>query len=178
METTKIAVFRGQGIRRSIHNNEWWFVVEDVVSALTDSKDPKQYINKMRKRDPQLAEGWVQFVHTLVIETPGGPQKMNCATAEGIFRMIQSIPSPKAEPFKRWLARVGYERVQEIEDPELGTKRTRALYKAKGYSDGWIEKRMRGIAIREELTDEWKKRGVKVVDTFGCDTSITVEVMA
>ena len=161
MKTTKIAVFRGQGIRRSIHNNEWWFVVEDVVSALTDSKDPKQYINKMRRRDPQLAEGWVQFVHTLSIETPGGPQKVNCANTEGVFRIIQSIPSPKAEPFKRWLARVGYERVQEIEDPELGTKRIRALYKAKGYSDGWIEKRMRGIAIREELTDEWEKRGVQ-----------------
>ena len=161
METMKIAVFRGQGVRRTIHNNEWWFVVEDVVSALADSKDPKQYINKMRKRDPQLSEGWVQFVHTLSIETTGGPQKMNCATTEGIFRLIQSIPSPKAEPFKRWLARVGYERVQEIEDPELGTKRTRALYKAKGYSDAWIEKRVRGIAIREELADEWKKRGVK-----------------
>lgn len=161
METTKIAVFRGQGVRRTIHNNEWWFVVEDVVSALTDSKDPKQYIGKMRKRDPQLSEGWVQFVHTLSVETAGGLQKMNCATAEGIFRLIQSIPSPKAEPFKRWLAKVGYERVQEIEDPELATKRTRALYKAKGYSDAWIEKRMRGIAIREELTDEWRNRGVK-----------------
>ena len=158
---TKIAIFRKKEVRKTIHNNEWWFVVEDVVSALADSKDPKQYINKMRKRDPQLSEGWVQFVHTLSIETTGGPQKMNCATTEGIFRLIQSIPSPKAEPFKRWLARVGYERVQEIEDPELGTKRTRALYKAKGYSDGWIEKRVRGIAIREELADEWKKRGVK-----------------
>jgi len=86
---------------------------------------------------------------------------MNCANTEGIFRIIQSIPSPKAEPFKRWLAKVGYERVQEIENPELATKRTRMLYKLKGYSEGWIEKRMRGIAIREELTDEWQKRGVK-----------------
>jgi len=97
----------------------------------------------------------------LSLETSGGRQKVNCANTEGIFRIIQSIPSPKAEPFKRWLAKVGYERVQEIEDPELATKRTRALYKAKGYSDDWIEKRMRGIAIREELTDEWKKREVK-----------------
>src|SRR4030066_292052 len=86
-------------------------------------------------------------------------QKMNCANAEGILRIVQSIPSSKAEPFKRWLARVGYERIQEIEDPELATKRTRALYKAKGYPDDWIEKRMRGIAIREEITDEWQKRG-------------------
>jgi len=99
--------------------------------------------------------------HPLSIETAGGKQKVNCANTEGIFRIIQSIPSSKAEPFKRWLARVGYERIQEIEDPELATKRTRALYKAKGYSDDWIEKRMRGIAIRQELTDEWDKRGVK-----------------
>jgi len=159
--TTKIAVFKGREIRKAIHKDEWWFVVEDVVFALTDSNDPKQYINKMRKRDPQLSEGWVQFVHTLLINTDGGPQKVNCANTEGIFRIIQSIPSPKAEPFKRWLARVGYERIQEIEDPEIATKRTRALYKAKGYGDDWIEKRMRGIAIREELTDEWKKHNVK-----------------
>ncbi|HBG78219.1 MAG TPA: phage antirepressor protein [Phycisphaerales bacterium] len=161
METTKIAVFKGKEIRKTIHRDEWWFVVEDVVFALTDSNDAKQYINKMRKRDQQLSEGWVQFVHTLLIDTDGGQQKVNCANTEGVFRIIQSIPSPKAEPFKRWLAKVGYERVQEIEDPELATKRTRALYKAKGYSDAWIEKRMRGIAIREELTDEWTNRGVK-----------------
>jgi hypothetical protein len=160
METTKIAVFKGKQVRKTLHNNEWWFSVEDVVAALTDSNDPKQYINRMRQRDSQLAEGWVQFVHTLLMDTQGGPQKTNCANTEGIFRIIQSIPSPKAEPFKRWLAKVGYERVQEIEDPELATKRTRALYKAKGYSDDWIEKRMRGIAIREELTEEWKNRGV------------------
>jgi len=157
---TNIAVFRGKGIRKTIHNNEWWFVVEDVVLALIDSKDPKQYIQRMKQRDPELGKGWVQIVHTLPIETAGGIQRMLCANTEGIFRIIQSIPSPKAEPFKRWLAKVGYERVQEIGDPELATKRTRALYKAKGYSDDWIEKRMRGIAIREELTDEWKKREV------------------
>jgi hypothetical protein len=97
----------------------------------------------------------------LEFSTAGGPQKLLCWHTEGIFRLIQSIPSPKAEPFKRWLAKVGYERVQEIEDPELATKRTRALYRAKGYSDAWIEKRMRSIAIRDELTDEWKKRGVR-----------------
>jgi DNA-damage-inducible protein D len=156
-----IALFQRKEIRRTIHNNEWWFVVEDVVFALTDSHDPKQYIQRLKQRDPELAKGWVQFVHTLAVDTTGGPQKMLCANAEGLFRIIQSIPSPKAEPFKRWLAKVGYERIQEIEDPELATKRTRALYKAKGYSDDWIEKRMRSIAIRDELTDEWKKRGVK-----------------
>jgi DNA-damage-inducible protein D len=155
-----IAVFRGKEVRKTIHKNEWWFVVEDVVLALIDSKDPKQYIQRMKQRDPELGKGWVQIVHTLPIETSGGAQSMLCANTEGIFRIIQSIPSPKAEPFKRWLAKVGYERVQEIEDPELGTKRTRALYKAKGYSDDWIEKRMRGIAVRAELTDEWKNRDV------------------
>jgi hypothetical protein len=161
METTKIAVFKGSEVRKTIHNKEWWFVVEDVIIALTDSVNPKDYINKMRRRDEELAKGYGQFVHTLPIVTGGGTQRMNCANTEGIFRIIQSVPSPKAEPFKRWLAKVGYERIQEIEDPELGTKRTRALYKAKGYPDNWIEKRMRGIAIREELTDEWKERGVK-----------------
>ncbi len=159
-ETTKIAIFRGQKVRKTIHNNEWWFVVEDVVVALTDSSNPKDYINKMRRRDNELSKGYGQFVHTLPVETAGGKQQMNCANTEGIFRIIQSIPSARAEPFKRWLARVGYERVQEIENPELATKRTRALYKAKGYPDSWIEKRMRGIEIRETLTDEWKKREV------------------
>jgi len=161
METTKIAVFKGKQIRKTIHNNEWWFCVSDVVEVLTDTPNSTDYIKKMRKRDGELAQGWGQIVTPLAIQTEGGLQKVNCANTEGTFRIIQSIPSPKAEPFKRWLAKVGYERVQEIEDPELGTKRTRALYKAKGYSDAWIEKRMRGIAIREELTDEWKKRGVK-----------------
>ena len=158
---TNIAVFKGKEIRKTLHNNEWWFVVEDVVLALIDSKDSKQYIQRMKQRDPELGKGWVQIVHTLSVKTSGGDQRMNCADTEGVFRIIQSIPSPRAEPFKRWLAKVGYERVQEIEDPELATKRTRAIYKAKGYSDVWIEKRMRGIAVRDELTDEWKKREVK-----------------
>ncbi|NOS70163.1 MAG: Bro-N domain-containing protein [Verrucomicrobia bacterium] len=157
----RIALFQKREVRRTIHNNEWWFVVEDVVLVLTDSRDPKQYIQRMKLRDPELAKGYVQFVHTLPVATEGGVQPMLCSNAEGLFRIIQSVPSPKAEPFKRWLAKVGYERIQEIEDPELATKRTRALYKAKGYSDDWIEKRMRSIAIRDELTDEWKKRGVK-----------------
>lgn len=157
----RIALFQRKEVRRVIHNNEWWFVVVDVVAALTDAADPTDYLNKVRRRDPELAKGYGQFVHPLLIPTAGGPQKLNCANTEGLFRLIQSIPSPKAEPFKRWLAKVGYERVQEIEDPELATKRTRALYQAKGYSADWIEKRMRSIAIRDELTDEWKKRGVK-----------------
>lgn len=161
-ETTKIAIFKGRKIRKTIYKNEWWFVVEDIVVALTDSLNPKDYINKMRRRDNELSKGYGQIVHTLPVETQGGRQSINCANTEGVFRIIQSIPSLKAEPFKRWLARVGYERIQEIEDPELATKRTRALYKAKGYSDAWIEKRMRGIEIRETLTDEWKKRDVGI----------------
>ncbi len=161
MEKTKIALFQGRGIRKIIHNKEWWFVVEDIVLALIDSQDAKQYVQRMKSRDIELAKGWVHIVHTLYITTSGGSQKMVCANTEGIFRIIQSIPSPKAEPFKRWLAKVGYERIQEIEDPELATKRTRLLYKMKGYSPDWIEKRLRGIAIREELTDEWQQRGAQ-----------------
>ncbi len=159
--TTKIAIFQKKEIRKAIYKNEWWFVITDVILALTDSVQPDGYIKDMRRRDSELAEGWGQIATPLSIETTGGKQKLNCANTEGIFRIIQSIPSPKAEPFKRWLAKVGYERIKEIEDPELATKRTRMLYKLKGYPSGWIEKRMRGIAIREELTDEWKERGVK-----------------
>jgi len=138
-----------------------YFVVEDVVAALTDSSDPKQYVKRMKQRDPELAKGWVQIVPTLAVETPGGTQRMSCANAQGLLRIIQSVPSPKAEPFKRWLAQVGNERLEEIENPELAQTRIRQIYKAKGYSDEWIEKRMRGIAIRDELTNEWEKRGVK-----------------
>jgi prophage antirepressor-like protein len=159
METTKIALFQSKPIRKTLHNNEWWFVITDIVAVLTDSTDPASYLKNMRHRDLELSKGWGQIATPLLIETTGGAQKLNCANTEGIFRIIQSIPSPKAEPFKRWLAKVGYERVQEIENPELATQRTRLLYKAKGYSEDWIEKRMRGIVIREELTDEWKNRG-------------------
>jgi len=166
-QSNKIAIFKGKKIRKVIFNDGWWFVINDVIEALTDSSDSAQYFKRLKSRDPELAKltnnkGGVQFVPPLMLEIPtlGGKQKMYCWNTEGIFRLIQSIPSPKAEPFKRWLARVGYERIQEIEDPELATKRTRALYKAKGYPDSWIEKRMRGIEIRETLTNEWKNRNV------------------
>jgi len=166
-ETTKIAIFKRKEIRKTIYKNEWWFVVNDVVVALTDSVNPADYFRKLKKRDLELAKltekGVGQIVPPLMLEIPskGGIQQMYCWNTEGIFRLIQSIPSPKAEPFKMWLAKVGYERVQEIEDPELASKRARAIYKAKGYSDDWIEKRMRSIAIREELTDEWADRGIR-----------------
>lgn len=157
----RIVLFQEKQIRRTWHKEEWWFVVEDVVAALTDSRDPKQYINKMRSRDPELKKGWVQFVHTLLVETAGGSQRMNCANTRSVFRIIQSIPSAKAEPFKLWFAQVGYERVQEVENPELAAQRARELYRAKGYSDDWIEMRMKSIDVRAQLTDEWKGRGVQ-----------------
>ena len=163
MENLKIAVFKGKEIRKTIYNNEWWFSVIDVIAVLTDSKNPRDYWYKMKIR-VNKEDGFEPSTvcRQLKLQSPDRKmRKTDCANTEGIFRLIQSIPSPKAEPFKRWLAKIGYERVQEIEDPELATKRTRMLYKAKGYSGDWIEKRMRGIAIREELTDEWKQRGAK-----------------
>jgi len=164
-EVTKIAIFRQKEIRRIIHKNEWWFSVVDVVQALTDQSDgytARKYWNKLAQRLREEGSEVVTNCHQLKLEAPDGKMReTDCANTEGVFRIVQSIPSPKAEPFKRWLAKVGYERIQEIENPELATKRTRMLYKVKGYSDDWIEKRMRGIAIREELTDEWQKRGIK-----------------
>jgi len=161
-ENKKIAIFQKKEIRKIIYKNEWWFSVVDICEALTDSRDAGAYWRKLKQRLKAEGSEIVTNCHGLKLEARDGKKyKTDCANTEGIFRLIQSIPSPKAEPFKRWLAKVGYERVQEIEDPELATKRTRALYKAKGYSDDWIEKRMRGIAIREELTDEWKNRGAK-----------------
>ena len=160
---SNIKLFESKQIRTVWNESDekWYFVVEDVVLVLTDSNDPKQYVKRMRQRDKELAKGWVQIVPTLWVETAGGKQRMGCANAKGLLRIIQSIPSPKAEPFKLWLAQVGSDRLDEIENPELATQRTRELYKLKGYSDDWIEKRMRSIAIREELTEEWKNRGVK-----------------
>lgn len=154
------AIFQEKTIRRTLHEDAWWFVVEDVVLALIESRDPKQYIQRMKQRDPELGKGWVQIVRTLPIATAGGPQNLNCANAEGVFRLIQSIPSPKAEPFKRWLAKVGKERLDEIENPELAMGRMQELYEKKGYPKEWIDKRLRGIAVRQDLTDEWKARGV------------------
>lgn len=162
MGNDKIVIFKGKTIRRTIHGNEWCFSVVDVCEALTESIDAGAYWRKLKQRLQEEGSEVVTFCHGLKLLAPDGKMReTDCANTEGVFRIIQSIPSPKAEPFKRWLAKVGYERVQEIENPELATKRTRALYKDKGYSDDWIEKRMRGIAIREELTDEWKGRGAK-----------------
>jgi len=170
---SNIKLFESVKIRSAWNEAEqkWYFSVADVVEALTNTPNATDYIKKMRKRDEELSKGWGQFVTPLELETAGGKQKINCANAEGLLRIIQSIPSPKAEPFKRWLARVGYERLEEIENPELASRRIREIYKAKGYSDEWIEKRLRGIAVRDELTDEWKKRGVKEQIEFAILTS-------
>ncbi|MBI3576763.1 Bro-N domain-containing protein [Candidatus Gottesmanbacteria bacterium] len=161
METTKIAIFKGKQIRKIIYHNEWWFSVVDVIQALTDSPNSRSYWKVLKFRLKKEGSEVVTKCNQLKMTAADGKEYFTDAgNTETIFRIIQTIPSPKAEPFKRWLARVGYERVQEIEDPEFATKRTRMLYKAKGYSDSWIEKRMRGIEIRETLTDEWKKRDV------------------
>ena len=160
---SNIKLFESKQIRTVWNevDEKWYFVVADVIQVLTDTPNPSDYIKKMRKRDEELSKGWGQFVTPLSVNTIGGKQKLNCANAKGLLRIIQSIPSPKAEPFKLWLAQVGSDRLDEIENPELATQRTRELYKLKGYPDDWIEKRMRSIAIREELTEEWKNRGVK-----------------
>jgi hypothetical protein len=155
-----LVIFQEKGVRHTWHNGEWWFAIVDVVAVLTDSVQPEGYVKDLRRRDKGLAKGWGQIATPLRVETEGGVQRVNCANTEGLFRIIQSIPSPKAEPFKRWLAQVGYERVKEIENPELASARARALYQAKGYPQAWIEKRLRSIAVRGELTDEWKARGV------------------
>ena len=162
----EIILFEQKQVRRVRLYDEWWFVISDVVAVLTDSVNPSDYLKKLRKRDQSLSDafkGGGQIVPPLGIEfdTAGGRQMIQCWNTIGILRLIQSVPSPKAEPFKRWLAKVGYERLEEIENPEIATKRMREIYKQKGYSDEWIEKRARGIAVRDELTEEWKKRGVK-----------------
>lgn len=161
----KIAIFEDKKIRRAFHQGEWYFSIIDIVEVLTESANPRRYWSDLKIQLSEK-EGFVQLYGKIVqlkLESSDGKKYLtDTANTETVFRIIQSIPSPKAEPFKRWLAQVGYERIQEIEDPELATKRTRAIYIAKGYSDEWIEKRMRGIAIREELTDEWDKRGIKL----------------
>ncbi len=160
---TRIAIFKKKEIRKILHGGEWWFSVIDIVEALTESANARDYWYRMKTRvsEEEGIELSTICRQLKLASSDGKKYETDCADTEGIFRIIQSVPSPKAEPFKRWLAKVGFERVQEIENPELATKRTRMLYKLKGYPEDWIEKRMRGIAIREELTDEWEKRGAR-----------------
>jgi len=159
-----IKLFESKNIR-SVWNEaeeKWYFSVQDVVSILTETVDPKDYIKKIKKRDLQLNNNWGTICPLVeMVAGDGRKRKIQAADTKGLLRIIQSIPSPKAEPFKLWLAQVGSERIEEIENPELAIQRTRETYKLKGYSDEWIEKRMRSIAIREELTEEWSERGIK-----------------
>jgi DNA-damage-inducible protein D len=161
---SNIKIFESKQIR-SVYNEadqKWYFSVQDVVQALTDTVDAKDYIKKMKKRESELNTNWGTICPLVeMVAADGKKRKVQAADTKGILRVIQSIPSSKAEPFKLWMAQVGYERLEEIENPEIATQRTRELYKQKGYPDDWIEKRMRSIAIREELTDEWKKNEVK-----------------
>lgn len=162
-EDTHIAIFNGKSIRRKLVNDKWFFSVVDIIGVLTESENPRNYWSmlKTREKESSKIELSTNCVQLKLKSGDGKEYETDCSDTEGIFRIIQSIPSKKAEPFKRWLAKVGYERVQEIENPELAQERMKKLYEQKGYSKDWIEKRLRGIAIRQELTDEWKQRGVE-----------------
>ena len=171
---SQIALFEEKQVRRAWNpsDEKWYFSIDDIVLALTDSANVKDYIKKLRKRDPELDSYWgTNCPPVEMIAADGKKRKIKAANTESLLRIIQSIPSPKAEPFKRWLAKVGYERLEEIENPELAAERMRAIYEQKGYSEDWIEKRLRGIAVRDELTDEWKKRGVKEGKEYAILTS-------
>jgi len=161
---SNIKLFESKKIRSAWNDDEekWYFSVQDVVEILTDSADIKQYIKKLKSRDPQLFANW-GTICTLVEMTAadGKKRKIQAANTEGLFRIIQSIPSAKAEPFKQWLAKVGYERIEETEDPELSFDRAMETYLAKGYTKSWINQRLKSIEVRKELTDEWEKRGVQ-----------------
>ena len=170
-QTNKLVVFQSKKIRRLWHENEWYYSVVDICRTLTDSPTPRQYWGKVKEREFvkfQLSPIWVQLK---LPSDDGKEYRTDCANAEGIFRIIQSIPSPKAEPFKRWLAKVGYERIEEIENPELAQQRMKEIYEKKGYPKDWIDKRLRGIAIRQNLTDEWKERGIEEQRDFAILTA-------
>ncbi len=171
---TNIKLFQNKKIRSAWNDEEeqWYFSIYDVVEALTDSNDPKQYIKRMRVRDEGLNSNWGTICTPLeMIALDGKRRKVQTANIKGLFRIIQSIPSPKAEPFKQWLATVGYERMLEIENPELAQERMKELYEKKGYPKDWIDKRIRGIAIRQNLTDEWKRRGISSEQDFAILTA-------
>lgn len=161
---SSLVIFGNKRVRRIWAEKEqkWYFSIADVLLILTDSIDIKQYVKKLKSRDPELKTNWGTICTPVeMVAEDGKKRKIQSADTESLFRIIQSIPSPKAEPFKRWLAKVGYERLEEIENPELAAQRMREIYRQKGYSESWIEKRMRGIAVRDELTGEWSNRGVK-----------------
>jgi DNA-damage-inducible protein D len=171
-EHKALVVFEGKNIRRTWFNDEWWFSVVDIIEALTQTERPRKYWSDLKtKLEGEGFEVSEKIGQLKLVSEDGKSRLTDCATTKNMFRLIQSIPSKKAEPFKLWLAQVGYQRVQEIENPELAQQRMKQLYKAKGYSDDWIEKRVRGIVIRDELTDEWGKRGVKTAKEYAILTS-------
>ena len=154
----QLAIFEGQHIRQVWHKEEWYYAVADIIQVLTESKDAKAYWRKLKQREPQL----VTICHSLKMRALDGKnRKTDCANREGLFRIIQSVPSPKAEPFKQWLAKVGQERLQEIENPELALERAAQYYRDLGYEEEWIQHRLRSKTVRKKLAEEWKKRGVK-----------------
>lgn len=169
----KIVVFGARQIRRTWHEDQWYFSVVDIIGALTDSPNPRDYWYRMKRREKESSGIELSTLcrQLKLTSSDGKSYETDCVNTEHAFRIIQSIPSPKAEPFKRWLAQVGYDRVQEIENPELGQQRMKELYRQKGYPDEWIEKRMRSIAVRDELTDEWQKRGVRQNKEFAILTA-------
>ncbi len=169
-----LVVFQGKKIRRIWHNGTWHFSVIDVVEALTDSSNPRNYWSMLKKRELEQGIELYTYCVQLKLSSPDGKLRLtDCADTKSIFRLIQSIPSRKAEPFKLWLAQVGYERVEEIQNPELAQERMKELYEQKGYSKSWIDKRLRGIAVRQDLTDEWKKRGI---ENHGDFSILTAEI--
>src|SRR4030065_1511737 len=162
MTETHLAVFKGKKIRRTLHNNEWWFSIIDVCWALTESADAGAYWRKLKQRLKEEGSEVVTFCHGLKLEAPDSKMReTDCANTEGIFRIIQSIPSPKAEPFKRWLAKVGKERLDEIEQPSKAIERAKGYYEIKGYPKNWIESRTASIETRHDFTDVLKDKGVK-----------------
>ncbi|MEI6042705.1 MAG: Bro-N domain-containing protein [bacterium] len=173
MQKDKIAIFEGKKVRKIIHNDEWWFSITDIVEVLTGATNSRVYwgVMKNRLKDDEKVQLFTICKQLKLEASDGKKYETDCANTEGVFRIVQSIPSPKAEPFKRWLAKVGYERVQEIENPELAQQRMKDLYEKKGYSKGWIDKRLRGIAIRQNLTDEWRERGIFAERDFAILTS-------
>jgi len=163
LKETRLAVFQGKNIRKVIHNNEWWFSVIDVIEVLTGTDRPRKYWSDLKKK--LINEGYFQLsekIGQLKMVAPDGKMRdTDCANTKTMLRLVQSIPSPKVEPLKQWLAEVGYERIQEIENPELAMQRMRGFYEKKGYPKEWIEKRVRGIAVRQSLTKEWDNRGAE-----------------
>ena len=170
---TNIKLFQDKKIRSAWNDEEeqWYFSVVDVVEALTDSPNPRQYWRKMKDRDLKEFESYPFWVQLKMVSSDGKKYATDCANVKGLFRIIQSIPSPKAEPFKQWLAQVGYERLLEIENPELAQERMKELYEKKGYPKDWIDKRLRGMAIRQNLTDEWKRRGITLEQDYAILTA-------